>query len=384
MTNDLQVTKQQTRLSTTNSVIGVIESFSKARSLQLDDYQKTCGVNALNFVANTLVDDISVDLNRENVISVVQSLMYLRLNVANGEVALITRNSKKGKTLEMQVMGTGYDALLRNFGLNIKKVHNAWLVREHDTYVPSEYVGLNRTEPTWKLGGKDKKQRGKLVKVVYPIELKDGTIEYLEGEREDVKISLIAQAKQNMMRAKDKKEAENILRQMEELDLDELLDNPEWRDKEVVTKVYDNGKYIDGSTRIFNDTYTGFSRENMIERKMRNHAIRKYPKNLDNVYIREAYEQTYEEERYNKPSKDNILETTQGALETETQEKANSIVVEELEKEVVEPVIIQETKSTENDRKVENQPKTVEPITVEAEPVSTVDEIDKDLDDYFE
>ena len=29
---------------------------------------------------------------------------------------------------------------------------------------------------------------------------------------------------------------------MEELDLDELLGNPEWRDKEVITKVYDNGK----------------------------------------------------------------------------------------------------------------------------------------------
>ena len=75
------------------------------------------------------------------------------------KLPLITRNSKKGKTLEMQVMGTGYDALLRNFGLNIKKVHNAWLIRENDTYVPSEYVGLTRTEPTWKLGGKDKKRR---------------------------------------------------------------------------------------------------------------------------------------------------------------------------------------------------------------------------------
>jgi hypothetical protein len=384
MSNDLQMTKQKTRLEVANGIIAVIEKFSEARALELDNYQKTCGVNALNFVANTLVDDISVDLSRENVISVVQNLMFLRLNVANGEVALITRNSKKGKILEMQVMGTGYDALLRNFGLNINKVHNAWLIRENDTYVPSEYVGLKRTEPIWKLGGKDKKERGRLIKVVYPIELEDGTVEYLEGEREDVKISLIAQAKQNMMRAKDKKEAENILRQMEELDLDELLGNPEWRDKEVVTKVYDNGKFVDGATKIFNDTYTGFSRENMIERKMRNHAIRKYPKNLDNVYVREAYESTYEEERYNKPMNDNILEHTQGALETETQEKANSIVVEELEKEVVEPVIIQETKSTENDRKVENQPKTVEPITVEAEPVSTIDEIDKDLDDYFE
>ena len=384
MANDLQATKQQTRLAVANSIISVIEKFSEARALELDNYQKTCGVNALNYVANTLVDDISVDLSRENVISVVQNIMFLRLNVANGEVALITRNSKKGKTLEMQVMGNGYDALLRNFGLNIDKVHNAWLIRENDTYVPSEYVGLKRTEPTWKLGGKDKKERGKLVKVVYPIKLKDGTVEYLEGEREDVKISLIAQAKQNMMRAKNKEEAEKLLRQMDELDLDDLLGNPEWRDKEFAVKTYDNGKWVDGTTRIFNDTYTGFSRENMIERKMRNHAIRKYPKNLDNVYIREAYESTYEEERYNKPMNDHLLEDTQGALETEKQEKASTIVVDALEEEKAEPVVVQEIKPIKNDIKVENQPKVIEPITVEAEPIVEVkNEIDDDLDVYF-
>ena len=65
----------------------------------------------------------------------------------------------------------------------------------------------------------------------------------------------------------------------------------------------------------------GFSKENMIERKMRNHAIRKYPKNLDNIYVREAYESTYEEERYNKPLNDNILEHTQGALLEKEKEK---------------------------------------------------------------
>jgi len=372
MGNDLQVAKQQTRLATTHSIIGVIEKFSEARSLQLDDYQKLCGVNALNYVANTLVEDISTDLNRENVISVVQNLMYLRLNVANGEVALITRNSKKGKTLEMQVMGNGYDALLRNFGLNVTRVYPAWLVRENDIYTPREYIGLKTTEPIWKVGGKDKKARGKLVRVVYPIQLNDGTVEYLEGEREDVKISLMAQAKQNMMKAKDKSEVERIIHQMEELDLDELLDNPEWRDKEIIAKTYEDGKYVDGKVRIFNDTYTGFSRENMIERKMRNHAIRKYPKNLDNVYVRDAYESTYEEERYNKPLNDNILENTQGALLTETEEKAGSVVVEALQTEQKEVVV--------------EQPKViVEPIVVSPKPkvVEVSNEIDEDLDGYF-
>lgn len=404
MGNELQEVKQQTRLSVANSIISVIEKFSEARSLQLDEYQKTCGANALNYVANTLVDDITTDLNRENVISVVQNIMFLRLNVANGEVALITRNSKskKGKILEMQVMGNGYDALLRNFGLNIEKVHNAWLIRENDVYTPREYIGLKATEPTWKLGGKDKKERGKLVKVVYPIELQDGTIEYLEGEREDVKISLMAQAKQNMMRAKDKDEAERLLRQMEDLDLDDLLGNPEWRDKEIVTKSYDDEqrKWVDGTTRIFNDTYTGFSKENMIERKMRNHAIRKYPKNLDNVYVREAYESTYEEERYDKKTNENIIEHTQGALVEETQSKAGSVVVEALEQEPKVQVVKQETVQKQvkvaplevvepeiEQPKVVEKPKSTIAVsidtTVTKEMLKKVNEIDEDLDEYF-
>lgn len=374
----MQQVKQQTRLATTNSVINVIEQFSKARALELDDYQKLCGVNALNYVGN-LVEDISTDLERDNVISVVQNLMYLRLNVANGEVALITRNSQKGKKLEMQVMGFGYDALLRNFGLNVRKVHKAWLVREKDEYIPSEYIGLKATEPIWRRAKGSETERGKVVRIVYPVEMTDGYVEYLEGERESVKISLIAQAKQNMMKAKDKDQAEKLLRELENHTLDELVESPEWRDKTITCKVWDNGKWGESEVKIFNDTYTGASRENMIERKMRNHAIRKYPRNLDNIYIREAFESTYEEERYNNKLVENIEEKTVGKLDDEVKEKANQIVVEVkpnkaqviLEEEPQKQVIIQQE---------------VKVATPKPQPKEVVVEnaIDEDLENFFE
>lgn len=383
MANEMQQVKNETRLATSNNVLKTIEQFSKARDLQLDDYQKLCGINALNYVGN-LVEDISTDLKRDNVISVVQNLMYLRLNVANGEVALITRNSAKGKTLEMQVMGFGFDALLRNFGLNVHKVHNAWLVREKDEYTPREYNGLKATEPSWKPFRGTKEQRGKLIKVVYPVELEDGTVEYLEGEREDVKVSLIAQARQNTMKAKNKQEAEELLRELENHALDELIENPQWRDKTITCKKWDNGKWGEEDVKIFNDTYTGASRENMIERKMRNHAIRKYPRNLDNVYVREAYESTYEEERYNKSLVENIEEDTQGKLDTEIKDKAGKVVVEPpkaIIEEEKEPIVIKQdvTKVSQ----VEEE--TFQNETVDAEIVPQIEsEIDEDLEGFFE
>jgi hypothetical protein len=379
MSNEIAKVKQETRLQTSHNILTAIEKFSEARALELDDYQKLCGVNALTVISN-LSDDIN-DFPRDNVISTVQNLMYLRLNPANAEVALTTRYKGKQKTVEMSVMGVGYDALLRNFGVNVLKVHEAWLIREKDQYVPQEFVGIKATEPRWKRGEGSKEQRGKVVRIVYPVELKDGEVIYLEGDREDVKISLIAQAKQNMMKASDKQEAERILREMEELSIDVLISDPKWRDKTIKTKKFDNEnkKWLEEDVKIFNDTYTGHSRENMLERKMRNHAIRKYPKNLDNILVREAYESTYEEERYNKSYVLDAVEETQGKLVEEVRDKANSVTVEDTIPEVVlvEPTkpIVKQTKSTESPK--------VELQIVKEEPKEK-SSIDDDLEGMFD
>lgn len=391
--NDLQQVKRDTRLTTSHNIIGAIEKFSQARALDLDDYQKICGINALNYIA-TLVDDISSDLDRNNVTSVVQDIMFLRLNVANGEIAIIKRYNKGGKDkVEFQIMGHGNDTLLREFGVNVKKVHEAWLVRENDTYEPQQFVGIKKTDPKWVKGSGTKEQRGKLVRVVYPVELKDGEVIYLEGEREDVKISLIAQAKQNMMRAKDKKKAEELLREMETVSLDTLIEEPKWRDLEIDVLQYNSkdGKWGTTQTKVFNDTYTGFSRENMIERKMRNHAIRKYPKKLDNQFVREAHERTFEEERHDK---EYVIEHEEDLksieLAREQMENAGSIKVEDNNpQEDTIPNVVdkldEEPKKKKQPTQVKVEKETVEP-TVEAPQKQSVEvnsDIDDDLDNMF-
>lgn len=394
--NNLQQVKKETRLATSHNIINAIEKYSQARALELDDYQKICGINALNYIAN-LVDDISTDLDRNNVTTVVQDIMFLRLNVANGEIALIKRYNKGGKDkVEFQVMGHGNDTLLREFGVNVKKVHEAWLIRENDTYEPQQFVGIKKTEPKWIKGSGTKVQRGKLVRVVYPVELEDGEVIYLEGEREDVKISLIAQAKQNMMKAKDKKKAEELLREMETVDLDTLIENPEWRDKEIEVIQWDNknNKWGTGSTKIFNDTYTGFSRENMIERKMRNHAIRKYPKKLDNQFVREAHERTFEEERHDK---EYVIEheedLKQVELAREQMTNAGSVEVQDNIQENIQedtiPNIVEDLDKPSEQKKptqVKVKKEVVEP-TVEIPIVDgpkDSEDIDDDLDGMFD
>lgn len=395
--NNLQQVKKETRLATSHNIINAIEKFSQARALDLDDYQKICGINALNYIA-TLVDDMSTDLDRNNVTSVVQDIMFLRLNVANGEIAIIKRYNKGGKDkVEFQVMGHGNDTLLRDFGVNVKKVHQAWLVRENDIYEPQQFVGIKKTDPVWKIVSDTKIKRGKLVRVVYPVELHDGEVIYLEGEREDVKISLIAQAKQNMMKAKDKKKAEELLREMETVDLDTLIENPEWRDKEIEVLQWDNknNKWGTGSTKIFNDTYTGFSRENMIERKMRNHAIRKYPKKLDNQFVREAHERTFEEERHDKQY---VIEqeedTKQVELAREQITNAGSVEVQDNIQENIQedtiPNVIEDLDKPSEQKKptqVKVKKETVEPIVEQPknqQEKTNVEDIDDDLDGMFD
>lgn len=391
--NNLQQVKKETRLATSHNIINAIEKFSQARALDLDDYQKICGINALNYIA-TLVDDMSTDLDRNNVTSVVQDIMFLRLNVANGEIAIVKRYNKGGKDkVEFQVMGHGNDTLLREFGVNVKKVHQAWLVRENDIYEPQQFVGIKKTDPVWKVVHDTKIKRGKLVRVVYPVELHDGEVIYLEGEREDVKISLIAQAKQNMMKAKDKKKAEELLREMETVDLDTLIESPEWRDKEIEVLQWDNknNKWGTGTTKIFNDTYTGFSRENMIERKMRNHAIRKYPKKLDNQFVREAHERTFEEERHDKQY---VIEqeedTKQVELAREQITNAGSVEVQENIQEDTIPNVIEDLDKPSEQKKptqVKVKKETVKPIVEppkKQQEETNVEDIDDDLDGMFD
>ena len=90
--------------------------------------------------------------------------------------------------------GDGNDALLRNYGNDVK-VYPCWIVKEEDEFTYPKRKGIEVEPPTWE----EKGLSNKVVRVVYPVKLKDGTIEYLISERESVKVNLIAHIRNNMM-----------------------------------------------------------------------------------------------------------------------------------------------------------------------------------------
>jgi hypothetical protein len=209
-------------------------------------------------------------------------------------------------------------------------------------------------------------------KVVYLIKKDNGEIDVQYADTEDVKKSLLANARQNGA-------SEKMLREINKEKLYEILENEKWLDY-VIEKTYGNNTY---KTPLFSPAYTSvISQGNMIERKLRNHATRKYPKNFDSKAISELYEQTFEdikevevitaeeklkiseEEFDNKSGQDHIeddrpqLEVVEEKPEKEIP-KHNAETGEIIEEEVEEPKtekphveekkIVVETKQEEND-----------------------------------
>ena len=180
--------------------------------------------------------------------------------------------------LEMGIEGDGNDAILRTFGVDVETVLPYWAVRENDLFEYPTYNGIKMTPPKWTPKGK-----GKVVRVVYPIKLKNGTIDYRIAEREDVVRNLHAHIMNNMMnetfgicadrykatpeqKIQIEQKKQEIKAKIKNMALDELLDFPEVQ------------KWISPS---WSEPH---SRESMILRKMRNNAVKKFPKNFGSAY----------------------------------------------------------------------------------------------------
>ena len=95
----------------------------------------------------------------------------------------------------MGIEGDGNDALLRNFGVDVKKVYPVWLVKEGDEFTYPKHRGVEVTPPEWEEKGLSQK----VIRVVYPVEMNDGKIEYMIAERESVKGNLFAHVRNNLL-----------------------------------------------------------------------------------------------------------------------------------------------------------------------------------------
>lgn len=320
----------------TNTITGLVSRDFEQNGVQYDEYSKQCAMNAMGaifqLVQNTDKADMN-NLNTSNLREVVAQCASLKLN-ANAvprEVYFQLRskqiNGQWVKMVEMGVEGDGNDALLRQFGNGIDTVYPVWLVKEGDDFTYPRRRGINVEPAEWTPKGLS----DKTVRVVYPIKLKDGSVDYLIAEREPVRTNLIAHIKNNMLNEtfgicadrykatpKQKEEIKvkkaEILSAIRECETLEDILNCE------VAKPYISAAWLD-------------TPEAMIIRKMRNNAIKKFPKNLNSMasnsllQLDETYKASQEEIAQNENSQEFVVEdetvvADSEAVEVETPEFA--------------------------------------------------------------
>ena len=279
----------------TNRFVGLLKTDFHEAGIEFDDYSKQCVVAAMSSIYQ-LVQSNKADMNQLNnstLRNVLGQVSSLRLN-ANAMprecyFTLRKRQNAKGdweQVVELGIEGDGNDALLRQFGNEVDKVYPVWLVKEGDEFTYPKRKGIEVEPPTWEEKGLSQN----VIRVVYPVKLKDGTIEYLIAERESVKTNLIAHIRNNMMnetfgfvtgknskgkdrtrydatdeeKAKIKAKKNEIMEAVRKCETLEDMLNCE------VARPYISAAWLD-------------TPEQMFVRKMRNNAIKKFPKNLNSI-----------------------------------------------------------------------------------------------------
>lgn len=279
--------------------------------IALTPYAKTCTLNAIaaiNAVLDTngvLWDDPQLDQSTVTQILLSVATLKLNPNASPREVYFQIRNvSVKGadgksqvwkKKIEMGIEGDGWDSLLSRFGRNVKTVYPYWLVRENDEFSYPTFNGLDMTPPQWTPKG-----GGKVVKVVYPIQGKDGIVNYYIAERSDVKRNLIAHISNNLMNetfgiCADRYKANDEQKKQIAEKKKEILSKAKTLDLEALLDSADFDEYISPAWKEEQ------SREAMIIRKMRNNIVKKVPKDFSTSLEAEIYnvnsDETYREHR---------------------------------------------------------------------------------------
>lgn len=298
-------------LAIQQQLIGELEKASQEFGVGFTEYGLRCAINSiagvLMFTKQNGIDIKEIDPTLLRL--QIQNVGYTELNCATmpSEVYFDIRKSTNadGKLvyqLTIKPQGAGNEKLVRKYGVGLKEgtgLHPAVLIREGDEFVLPSYNGITITP--FKYVPKLENANNKVIAVVYPIEKADGTIDYLYATRDSVKPNIIAQIRQNTLyefkkvvskytdkygNEREKTEIdvdarnefyERINQLAEKLSVDELLENEEVK------------KYV-------NPTYTsGGSKEAMILRKMKNNALKYYPKEYDNTMVAESVHNMWEE-----------------------------------------------------------------------------------------
>lgn len=273
-------------------------------------YGRTCAINCIAGIVNFAkangieISNIDPTLLRLQV----QNVGYTELNYASipSEIYFDLRktyvNGKEMYSIAIKPQGAGNEKLVRKYGVGLKKgsgLHNAILIREGDEFIMPQFNGLEMTPPIYK--PQLKNANNKVIAVVYPAEKEDGSVEYLISTRESVKANIIAQVRQNAL-YKFTKEVEKVKKdgttyKKEEVDREARDKFYEELNKKAETMTLDEFLNDEEVLKYVNPTYTsGGSKEQMILRKMKNNALKNYPKEYDTSIIKNAVENMFEEQ----------------------------------------------------------------------------------------
>lgn len=346
-------------------LISELDSTAKEIGQEFTPYGSKCMINAIGgIVALTKANGINIqDIDSTLLRLQIQNIGYTELNLATqpAEVYIDIRKNyrKEGDTktplysIAIKPQGAGNEKLVRKYGVGLVKgtgLHPAWLVREGDDFEYPYFDGLKMTPPKWRPHSYDKK----VIMVVYPCEKVDGSIEYLIATREGIKPNLIAQIRQTTLHefkkpspngkyevddeAKRNEFYEKVNNAFETMTVDEILADPEW-------------------SKWLTPTYTsGGSREAMIIRKMKNNALKNYPKEYDSSAICNAVEGMFEDrdDSLKVKKNDDIIENVEADINAPVNEDApKDFEVDEdgvvkKEEKVVEAVIEKKVDETAN------------------------------------
>ncbi len=347
MANDLEVQKINTAVSQwTNSITSLVTRDFELCGVTFDEYSKQCAMAAMTSIYQLVKDSDKVkDLNSldtSNLREIVGQAASLKLN-ANAvprECYFQLRTKNVGgnffQVVEMGIEGDGNDAMLRNYGENVETVYPCWLVKEGDVFEYPKHKGIEMTPPEWEEKGLSQK----VIRVVYPLKLKDGTFQYLIAERDGVKVNLFAHVRNNLMnetfgilkgtnskgKAKTRydatpEEKKQIDAKKEEIyDALRKCDTIEDMLSCEIAKPYISAAWLD-------------TPESMIVRKMRNNAVKKYRKDFNSMakqsfnQLDETYVSVQEEISENANSEDFIVDSP--AVEVTEEANADKAPFEE-------------------------------------------------------
>lgn len=328
-----------------NQYTGLMERDFAEHGLQFDDYSKQCVMASMSAIYNLVTSSKAAmsNLNGSNLRQVIGQVSSLKLNAnAVPRECYFQLRSKQAadgswyKEVEMGIEGDGNDAILRNFGVGVKKVHPVWLVKEGDIFVYPKHKGMEMTPPEWE----EKGESQKVIRVVYPVEMENGKVEYLIAEREGVKTNFFAHVRNNLMNetfgllGTKKDKSGKIVPRTRYDATDEEKKTIEAKKEEIFSELRKCATLEDMLNCEVARPYISAAwidtPESMIVRKMRNNAIKKYPKDFNSIasqsilQMDETYQQAQEEIKENANSMEFPESSFEEVPQTAEQDIANA------------------------------------------------------------